>query len=259
MDIYIKGHKDMTVASELVPVESSPVYNEHAGIAHSYTAYGGYLGYAYFDSYSYHLCVGQTAYVGYTHIPIKLSYSKSHLSYVEQSVPIEYDVYLYQLDEVKPSQPSARSVEGVESYSSNVDGGDDKVGDENVDPKPELPDPEPYVPQYSLVSDIEKRQTSALVYTPIVRDEEISYEYNSYASYSYSYSYLASYSYFHHDWQSYSYSYSYIAYAYNSYITATTVTEWVNPLTSNSLQSPSEFTPYQYINPDVAVTAGARE
>lgn len=111
MDIYIKGHKGLTVASELTPVESSPVYNEHADIAHAYTAYGSYISYAYFDSYSYQ----------------------------------------------------------------------------------------------------------------------------------------------------YSYSYSYTAYSYDSYITATTITEWVNPLTSNSIQTPSDFTPYQYMNPDVAVTAGARE
>ena len=259
MDIYIKGHKDMTVASELIPVESSPVYNEHADIEHAYTAYGGYLGYTYFDSYSYHICVGQTAYLGYTHIPIKLSYNKSYLSYVEQSIPIDYDVYLYQLDELVQSQASTRGVEVGESDSPNGDGGDDQVDNENDDPEPEPSDPEPYVPQYTLVSDIETRQTRALVYTPLVRDEEISYEYNSYASYSYSYAYLASYSYFHHDWQSYSYSYAYIAYSYDSYATATTITEWVNPLTSSSLQSPSEFTPYQYMNPDVAVTAGARE
>ena len=233
----------MTVASELIPVESSPVYNDHAGVEHAYTAYGGYLGYTYFDSYSYHLCVGHTAYLGYTYIPIKLSYNKSRLSYVEQSIPIDYDVYMYQLDELV-TRGATRSVEEPE--------------DEEQD-DPEVQDPEPYVPQYTLVSDIETRQTRALVYTPLVHDEEVSYEYNSYASYSYSYAYLASYSYFHHDWQSYSYSYAYIAYSYDSYATATTITEWVNPLTSNSPQSPSEFTPYQYMNPDVAATAGARE
>lgn len=243
MDIYIKGHKDLVVASELVPVESSPVYNEHADIEHAYTAYGGYIGYAYVDSYSYHLTVGNSSYLGYTHIPIKLSYNKSKISYQDRYIDIDYDVYMYQLDELV-TRAATRGVDDEEN--------------EAQDPETSSYQ-EPYVPQYTLVSDISTRRTQALYRVPEVTDEEISYEYNSYTSYSYSYAYLASYSYFHHDWSSYSYSYSYTAYSYDSYITATTITEWVEPLTSNSIQTPSDFTPYQYMNPDIAVVEGPRE
>lgn len=245
MDIYIKGHKGLTVASELTPTDTMQ-YSTFCDIAHSYTAYGGYLGYTYIDSYSYHLTVGNRSYTGYTYVPIKLSYNKSYLSYENRTISSDYDVYLYDLEEDSGSGGGAADEGGDSGVQEN-----EVVQDTPEEPTPVVDNDT----KYRLLSTVSTRTVSFDVQIPQVTDQTISYEYNSYTAYSYSYAYLASYSYFHHDWTAYSYSYSYNAYSYDSYMTMTTLTDWNTSLSRNEIS----FNPYEYNGAGVSWSETARE